>query len=134
MQTFPENSPPSSALDRAAPALMAIGVTVLITQLTWPVFPTVTAVSIIALGATSATIARQRRSASPRTALAIHLFVYASLYLLFIGAICDAASRGPDGGLTLAQTIDLGLSVGVMAFVARTCVAALIGGGEAPAR
>jgi hypothetical protein len=114
--------------------LIAVGLSVLLAQIYWPVFPVVTAVALIALGATIVTIARLDRTASTRSGIAIHLFVYASLYLLFIGAICDAAIRGSSGGLTLAQTIDLGLSAGVMAFVARLCVTAIIGGGDAPAR
>lgn len=125
---------PTLLADRIAPALIASGLVVLLAQICWPVFPVASAVSLIALGATIATIARLHRAASLRSGIAIHLFVYASLYLLFIGAICDAVIRSPSGGLTLAQTIDLGLSAGVMAFVARACVAAIIGGGDAPAR
>ena len=116
-----------------APALIASGLVVLVAQLCWPALPVATSVSLIALGATIATIARLRGRASLCCCAAIHFFVYASLYLLIIGAICNAAARGPSGGLTLSQTIDLGLSTGVMAFVARTCVAAIVGGGDAPA-
>jgi hypothetical protein len=124
---------PTSAVP-TAPTLIAAGLTVLLAQTCWPLIPAVTAVSFVALGATIVTIARLHRTALLRSGITIHLFVYASLYLIFIGAICDAATRGPNGGLTLVQTIDLGLSAGVMAFVARICVAAIIGGGDAPAR
>ena len=134
MQTHSKISPPFPVIDRAAPALMAIGLSALIAQLIWPVFLVATAVSLVALGATSATTVRQHHTASPGIALAVHLFVYICLYLLFIGAICDASARGPNGGLTLAQTIDLGLSAGVMAFVARTCIAEIVGDGDAPTR
>jgi hypothetical protein len=116
-----------------APALIAAGLMVLLAQLYWPVLPVASAVSLIALGATIATIARLHRTASLRSGIAIHLFIYASLYLVFIGAICDAAIRGPDGGLTLVQTIDLGMSAGLMAWVVRACVAVFLRGVDATA-
>ncbi|MCI0334131.1 MAG: hypothetical protein L0228_13010 [Planctomycetes bacterium] len=120
--------------DRIAPPLIGLGVVMLLMQLCWPLLPVATAVALIALGATFANIARRHRSVSLRAALAVHLFIYISLYLLFIGAICDAAMRGQQDGLSLLQTIDLGLSAGVMALVVRACVVFIIGGGDAPAR
>jgi hypothetical protein len=122
-----------------APVLMALGVAMLIMNAGWPAWPVATGVSLIALGATKTLLGRPLSASLPRVAIAVHLFVYASLYLLFIGALCDASIRAPRNGLTLSQVIDLGLSAGVMAFVARTCVAATIGdedasGGDAQTR
>jgi hypothetical protein len=94
----------------------------------------VTAVSLVALGATLATSARSREHATTRVMLATHLCVYASLYLLFIGAICDAAFRGPQPGLTALQWTDFGLSAAIMAVVAQTCVARIIRGRDAHAK
>jgi hypothetical protein len=97
--------------------------------------PIVTAMSLVALGATITTLARlQKKASSPRALLAAHFFVYASLYLLFVGAICDASLRGPQRGLSPSQWIDLGLSAFVMSIVARMCLAHYRGGEDVPAR
>jgi hypothetical protein len=118
----------------AAPGLIAIGVAALLLHLCWSVMPIATAFAFVALGSTIATLARFRRVAAGSGIIAIHLFVYMSLYLLLIGAICDASLRSPHDGLTLLQGVDFGVSAMVMAVVVRTCVAAIIKSSDVRAR
>jgi hypothetical protein len=107
-----------------APVLIGIGLLTLLSRSIWQAAPMATAFAIIALGATIAT-ANLPQIARSRTIIGVQVFVYASLYLLFVGAFCDAAVRGPSGALTIAQLIDLTVSTGVMASAARSGVAAL---------
>jgi hypothetical protein len=130
VRSLSAKSPLPSSAAQAAPALIGSGLALVVAQLCWPVFPGVSGMALIALGATTSTIAR--KATSSRAFIALHLFVYASLYLLFIGAICDAANRGP-GEVSILQMVDFGASAAVMALVVRTCVAAIIGGEDAPA-
>jgi hypothetical protein len=106
---------------------------VLLAQFVWPVMPVATSVSLIALGATIATITRTANNVS-RAQVTLNLFVYVSLYLLLIGAICDASLRGPRNGLTLLQGVDFGVSAMVMALVMRSCIAAIVKSGDVRVR
>jgi hypothetical protein len=63
--------------------------------------------------------------------IAVHLFVYLSLYFLFVGAVCHAAIQAPRDGVTFLQALDFGVSVVPMASVVRRSLAAM--GGDAPA-
>lgn len=111
----------------AAPWLIGMGVFGLLCHSLWPAVPSLTAVAFIALGSTYATIGRLSRSASGRPLLALHLVVYAGLYLLFLGAVCDTAYRSPLGAIPATKLVDLATSAAVMAIVLRTCVGRLIG-------
>jgi hypothetical protein len=118
---------PSSLAQRSAwgPCLIATGLLMLLMDTGFPLLPVVTAMAVIALGATIAAIARLDGSPYASPALAAHLFVYASLYLLFVGAVCHAAMAGGRGGLSLLQAGDLLISAAVMMLVVRTFLAAL---------
>ena len=96
--------------------------------------PVVTAMSLIALGATGATANRLRSAPIFDIAIAVHLFAYLNLYFLFVGAVCHAAFLGSRDGFTFLQGFDLSVSVVPMALVVRLSLAALVGGGDAPAR
>ncbi len=116
------------------PAVMVVGLAVLIV-VTWsPVVPVITPLALVALGTTATTVARLHGAAAVRPLIALHLFVYTSLYLLFIGAVCHASMAGPRDGLTILQGLDFGASVAPMAYAVRMCLAAMAGGGDAPAR
>jgi hypothetical protein len=93
--------------------------------------PVVTAMAIVALGATGATVGRSRTSSAAITVIAGHLFVYVNLYLLFVGAVCHAAVQGPETGVSFLQALDMGVSVVPMALVVRKSLTAI--GGRAPA-
>ena len=125
---------PAERAGRSAPAFIAAGLAILLTATWWPAMPVVTAMALVALGATATTIARLRGAAAFRTLMAAHLFVYVSLYLLFVGAVCHAALTGPQDGLTFLQGLDLGVSAAVMMLVARLSLAVVDGGEDAPAR
>jgi hypothetical protein len=119
--------------NRAAATLIAVGLAMLLAQACWTSMPMASAAALIALGATIETVERTRRTSSAPAILATHLFVYAGLYSLIVGAIFDTSMRDTLGRLTLSQVVDLGLSAGLMALVVRLCVAAMIGW-DAPAR
>jgi hypothetical protein len=111
--------------------LIGVGLAIVLAQLIWTTMPIATAVSLIALGATMTTMRIGRITSSPWI-VAVHLFVYACLYLFLVGATCDLASRGSYAGLALVQLVDLGASVGVMAYATQICVAALIRASDIP--
>jgi hypothetical protein len=120
---------------RVASLVMAAGVTMLLAHFRWTTVPVATSVSLVALGATAAAIARRdSNGGSHRVALAVHLCIYTCLYSLFVGAICDLATRASGNRLSMGNTIDLGVSAGVMVFVAQLCIASLVGGEDTPAR
>jgi hypothetical protein len=108
---------PSDGAAQAAiwgPALIAVGLAILILAAWWPAAPIVSAMALLTLGATGATLARFGRSPSLRTILPFHIVVYAGLYVLFVGASQHAAATQTGGG-NLWRTIDLAASVGPMA-------------------
>jgi hypothetical protein len=111
--------------------LIGVGLTIVLMQFIWATIPIATAVALVALGATITTVRISRNTYSPLI-VSVHLFVYASLYLLIVAAICDAAFRSSHGGLTLTQLVDLAASTGVMALATRRCVADLIPGDDGP--
>jgi hypothetical protein len=56
------------------------------------------------------------------------------LYVLFIGAVSNSATTGPQNGLTTHQALDFLVSAGVMALVLRRSLAAMLAGSDATAR
>lgn len=98
----------------AGPRLIAIGVAILITGILWSGAAATSGAALVALGATGAVMQRYCRSPILTPVLIGHLFVYVSLYLLFVGAVAHRAMAGPHDGLSLWQGIDLGVSAGVM--------------------
>jgi len=117
-----------------SPSLIAVGMVALLANALWHSLPVAVPFSLVALGATTATIYRLRHSGALSCTVVIHLTVYLSLYVLLIGAICNAASRSHAAGLTISQLIDLGLSTAIMAHVAKNCVASLVRATDASVR
>jgi hypothetical protein len=117
-----------------APLIIAIGLSLLIAHCCWPMLPVAIAVALVAFGALMAVMERAAKVGSIRFSVAVHLVVYTELYLLLVGAMCDAAVRGPREGLTLLQVIDLGVGTLVMVGAVRLAVRQMLGGGDAPAR
>jgi hypothetical protein len=115
-------------------ALIAGGLTILLAAAWLPAIPVVGALAIVAFGATMALIDRLQGKAGRRAVVTIHLFIYMSLYLLFVGAVGDAAMRGPRNELSFLQWLDFGASALVMLVVVRLSFAAIMERGEAPAR
>ncbi len=100
---------------RHGPVLIGLGLAIQIMAAWWPFAPVVTGMSLVALGATGATIAWLNRSGWPRLLLLPHLAIYAALYILFIGALWHAASQGPQHSWQLSQWLDVALSIWPMA-------------------
>ncbi len=92
------------------PTAIAAGLAILMAAILWPGMPVVTAMALVALGATCATLARLRSAAAFLPMMLVHLAIYGSLYVIFVGATLDAATRsGP--GLSILTIADLALSV-----------------------
>jgi hypothetical protein len=117
-----------------APASIAIGLGVLLAGAAFTVVPVVTAMSLVALGANLEAIRRLRNAKSRSPFIAAHLFTYASLYLVFVGAVFHAAMAAGQDGLAFLQKLDLVVSVGPMALAVRKALTALSGVDDIPAR
>jgi hypothetical protein len=122
----------NTATTALGPSLIAAGLAALLIQVRWPDLPVATSLALIALGTTLETVGGFRRAANGPGIIAVHLFVYASLYLFFIAAICDASMRQSHGGLSLIAIIDFGMSAGVMAVVARLCITSMVADRDPP--
>jgi hypothetical protein len=116
------------------PASIALGIANLSAAACWPGLPVVTAMALVALGATLTMTLHWGQISRLRPLVAIHAAVYANLYLIFVGAVCHAALAGPNRGLSLPQSIDLLASVAPMAVAARLVMVTLSGNGDAPGR
>ena len=82
--------------------------------------------SLVALGATAATLERCRRRPTPPAVLAAHTIIYGGLYLLFVGAVLHAQARSP-GGFGLLPAVDLAASLWPMAIALRLVSGPLCG-------
>jgi hypothetical protein len=115
-----------------APTLIFVGLAILLASAWWTVLPVVTAMALVALGATGAAMRRSQGSRSSFAVVAAHFFVYLNLYFLFAGAVCHAAIQAD--GLTILIGLDLGLSVLPMAILVQRSVSAMGRSEDAPAR
>jgi hypothetical protein len=114
--------------------LITTGLVLFIAHACGLAIPVATALTLVALGATIETIARVAHTSSARFLLAANLLSYMSLYLLLIGAICDASLRSARDGITFLQGLDFGVSAMVMVLVVRACIAAIMQSGGASLR
>jgi hypothetical protein len=118
----------------SGPIVIAGGLGLLIVYFYCGAMPIITAVALIAFGATLGIASRFRSSLALPALIAAHLVVYVSLYLLFVGAVLHAAFAKSTGGLGLVQVLDLALSIGLMVAAVRVAIDSLAGRGDAPAR
>ena len=108
---------PSSKLDARlsrAPLWIIVGLAVLIANALFPVVPAVTAMALVAFGATAATVERFRRTSAASIVVPLNLVVYCSLYALFFGATWHKAAIGPQQHLSAIQVADLAVSMTVL--------------------
>jgi hypothetical protein len=112
------------AVVQASTSLIAVGLVILIAAMIVRDVPIATAMALIALGATGATVPRFLHSRLLPAALLLHLTIYGGLYSLCIGATLDAASR-TGAGLTALASVDLLLSIGPVAATLALTVNAL---------
>ena len=108
-----------------APILIAIGLAMLLAAAWWPAIPVITAMSILGLGATDATLVRYRGTPALVPIVLLHAATYVGLYGLFIGATLHAAGTVSPAGLGLWSALDLAASAFPMA-IAMQCVGAML--------
>ena len=116
------------------PALIAVGLIVLLADAYWPAIPVVTSMAFIAMGASLTVVSRFRYSPAQRAMMAANLFTYSTLYLLFVGAVVHSAMAPSVNGLSRLQGLDLALSIAPMIAAVRIAVAAIAGDEDVPAR
>jgi hypothetical protein len=136
MRQFPSQFPTAESAAKHGPALIGAGLATLVAAMIHPAVPAVTAMALVALGATAVALELIRAASALLPAMLLHLAVYAVLYALFVGATLHAAARHA-GGITTTQSIDLAVSVLPMVAAAWLSTVAMRkagGGGDAPAR
>jgi hypothetical protein len=104
-------------------AQVFVGLSLLLVTMALPSFPACTGMALVALGATAITAERLGQSPARVPALAAHVTIYAAIYLLFVGATLDAASR--HGGPSPLTMLDLALSIWPLAAAAKAVAAAI---------
>ena len=105
--------------------LIAIGLAVLILAAWIPALPVVTAMAILTLGATDATLARFHGTRALRPVILLHVATYATLFALFIGATLHAVGAASTASLSRWMLFDLAVSALPMAVAAQRIVGAL---------
>jgi hypothetical protein len=119
---------------KLGPAMIAVGLTLLVANACSPAVPVITGMALIALGATLVVASRFRCSPALPLLVGAHLLVYSTLYLLFVGANFHAAFAKSTGGPGFVQLLDLALSIGPIVAAAWIAIGAIAGGGDAPTR
>ena len=109
----------------SATALIGVGLLTLIVSAFWPSAPVVTAMAIIALGATGVTLARFQGNAALLTIVILHSLTYATLYAVFIGATLNSTHQHSASNFAIWNTLDLTLSVFPMVVLLRRIYHAL---------
>jgi hypothetical protein len=106
---LPSHQTLANARNRAkAPTLIGVGLGLLIVAAWWPIAPIVTAMAIIAFGATDAMVSRFGGSTSAWPLMALHGTMYVTLYALFVGArlhVSATALTPGVGGLTMIDLV-----------------------------
>jgi hypothetical protein len=116
----------SAQLARHSTSLIAVGLALLTAAMSSPAWPAVSGFALVALGATGVTTTQLKRGPEAVPLLAVHLFTYASLFLLFVGATLHASASGPAVGLQSGQSLDLAASLGPMSLAAWWTIAAIV--------
>jgi hypothetical protein len=91
-------------------ALIAAGMVLLLAAVYLPRMPAVTAMALVALGATDVTLARFRGSPAIVPILVLHAVIYGGLYALFLGAVLDVATASSATSLGHPIAFDLAAS------------------------
>lgn len=107
-------------------ASIAFGLSILILAAWIPSLPVITAMAILTLGATDATLARFRGTAALYPVMLLHAATYALLYALFIGATLHATNAAAStASLSRWVLFDLAASTLPMALAVQRIVGAL---------
>ena len=86
---------------------IGLGLVIMIAAAWWPGAPLVTAIAIIAMGATDAMASRFRTSSTAVPVMVLHGMTYALLYALFVGARLHTHAAAPSAGLDGFVMFDL---------------------------
>jgi hypothetical protein len=109
----------------AGQAPIALGLTALLAAVLVPAMPAVTAMAIVTVGATQATIGRFRQSSARPTIMLLHAAVYFSLYAAFVCAVLYTPAATSVHALSLRTVFDLAGSVLPMAIALQAVVGGL---------
>jgi hypothetical protein len=93
------------------PVWIGFGLGLLVANAWWPVVPVVTAMALVALGATEVTVQRFRGTPRAYLVVVLNLVVYCGLYALFFGATLHQAGVRADHCLGTVAAIDLVSSI-----------------------
>jgi hypothetical protein len=89
------------------PAWIGVGLGLLVANAWWPAVPVVSAMALVALGATAVTVERFRGTPGAYLVVALNLVMYCCLYALFVGATLHHAGVRADHRLGTLTAIDL---------------------------
>jgi hypothetical protein len=93
-----------------SPVLIGVGLAILLAAAYWPSAPAVTAMAIIALGATDAMVSRFRDSAAALPIMVLHGLTYVLLYSIFVGARLHVLAAATTTGVNGLSMLDLAAS------------------------
>jgi hypothetical protein len=113
-------SPAVSRPTSRGPAWIGIGLAVLVLNAWFPAVPVVTAMALVAAGATAVTVERFRATPGAYFVVVLNFLVYCSLYALFFGATLHQALARADHQLGTLATIDLAASAWPLAIAVAT--------------
>ncbi len=106
---------------------IAVGLVALTASAYVPALPVLSAMALVAAGATAALCTRLAYSQHAALAIAAHLCVYVSLYSIFVGAVIHEALSGAQKGIAGLWMIDFGASVVLIAMALRKAVGTILG-------
>ena len=86
---------------------IGLGLIILIAAVWWPGAPLVTAIAIVALGATDTVAFRFRASTSAVPIIVLHGITYALLYALIVGARLHMPAAAPPASVSGFVILDL---------------------------
>jgi hypothetical protein len=92
------------------PVLIGIGLSILFAAAFWPSAPIVTAMAIIALGATDAIASRYQGSVPALPVTILHGTTYMLLYMLFVGARLHVPATAPSSAVSSLAVLDVAAS------------------------
>lgn len=104
-----------------SPLVIAAGLIMLVGHNYWAIVPVATAISIVALGATFASVGHFKRSAMPQVLIGCHAITYASIYLMVVAVLLHPANDAVRANSPLWLAGDLLLSASVMSAAGWLC-------------
>jgi len=106
--------------------LIAAGLIVLLAASAWPTAPIITALALVAFGATQTTLARLRNNPHLLPLAFLHAATYAILYAIFIGATLHASSAATPSALPWHVVLDIVMSLVPMTMATKRISALLL--------